>query len=80
MAITQINEGRLEEAMSMLDDAVALSPKPDFTVHLVRGTARALQQRLKGELDCCSIVTLACSLCFGQELQSLMPGSPCLLR
>ena len=48
MAITQINQGRLAEAVDMLDDAVGASSQPNFSAHLARGTARALQRKLKG--------------------------------
>ena len=48
MAITQINQGRLAEAVDMLDDAVQASSQPNFSAHLARGTARALQRKLKG--------------------------------
>ena len=68
MAITHINDGRMTDATALLDDAVRLAERPDFSAHLVRGTARALQRQLKGRLlhwlhRCTKLVTLPYRIC-----------------
>ena len=59
MAITQINQGHLAEAMDLLDDAVQAAHQPNFSAHLARGTARALQRKLKGASSCLSAAASA---------------------
>ena len=72
LAVAQINAGRLDEATSVLDEAARSAGRPDFSVHLVRGTARALQRRLTGtrgttRLSACmpqAVLTSACIVVF----------------
>ena len=48
VAVNEINSGRHEEALLLLDDVIANARRPNFAAHLVRGTGRALRRELKG--------------------------------
>ena len=48
LAVGHINSGNIEQAISLLDGAIAGSTEPNMGALVARGTARALNQNLKG--------------------------------
>ncbi|KAK9791186.1 hypothetical protein WJX73_002593 [Symbiochloris irregularis] len=51
VAVTDINCGRHEEALALLDDVIRHARAPNFSAHLVRGTGRAMTRDLKGAVE-----------------------------
>ena len=53
IAVSHINEGKLEEAMEILDYIISSTTGPHNTgAHIARGTARAMLRDLEGEWSC----------------------------
>ena len=48
LAVGHINSGNIEQAISLLDGAIASATEPNMGALVARGTARALNQNLKG--------------------------------
>ncbi|KAK9817859.1 hypothetical protein WJX72_003273 [[Myrmecia] bisecta] len=51
VAVTQINAGKLPEAIALLDKVIAENKKPDLGAHVARGTARALRRELEAAIE-----------------------------
>ena len=49
LAVGHINSGNIEQAITLLDGAISSSSEPNMGALVARGTARALNQDLKGE-------------------------------
>ena len=48
LAVAQINEGKVDAALSLLDEAINSSSSPNIGAYVARGTARALKRELEG--------------------------------
>lgn len=48
LAVGHINSGNIEQAISILDGAIASSTEPNMGALVARGTARALNKNLRG--------------------------------
>ena len=70
IAVSHINEGKLEEAMEILDYIISATTGPHNTgAHIARGTARAMLRDLEGDIP-----TEACLQCC-REAQKALAGS-----